>query len=123
MVESSIVRLYRLTYDEAPEPTVVLGSDGRVLLVNRAAQELPGQVVDTVAAHFRGSNASSCLLRSALLVRGRAWSELEVDDLLVAVDGRRHGDQFVFQLRDTLAAPLTLAAPPDRRSRCRFARS
>ncbi len=34
-------RLYRLVFEQSSEATVVVDDDGRVLLANRAARELP----------------------------------------------------------------------------------
>ncbi len=85
------IELYRFAFEHAPDATVVLDEEGRILLQNEAARALPEAVEGLVAG---GEELE--LFRRELTRRGRARVEIDLGGRSVAVNGCVHGAaQFV----------------------------
>jgi hypothetical protein len=92
--------LYRLCYETSLTPTIVLTEDGKVLYVNRAAKDLPGELIASLAGGADCGVFDVTRFREELARCGRAQAEVTSRSIAVALDGKRHGYQIVVQVRD-----------------------
>jgi two-component system cell cycle sensor histidine kinase/response regulator CckA len=90
------IELYRFAFEHAPDPTVVLDEERRVVLRNEAARALPDGVEGLLATDARELD----LFHLELAKRGRAHAEVEVAGRPLAVEGRVHGARRVVTFRD-----------------------
>jgi signal transduction histidine kinase/CheY-like chemotaxis protein len=98
-------RLYRLSFEFSPDPTVVIDDDGRVILANPAARELPG--VDLVRL-FAGQTAQAAdviAFLEQLRATGRAVAEVRIlgshaSSRRLVLEGRTHASDHIVILRD-----------------------
>jgi len=98
-------RLYRLIFESAPDPTVVVDDDGRALLMNRAARELPGIDLGRLLAWSPARDPELTSFRARLRVGGRAQGEVAVVDdrgreRRLWLAGRAYGPHYVVVVRD-----------------------
>jgi PAS domain-containing protein len=98
-------RIYRLLFEHAREATVVVDDEGRVLLSNRAARELPGVDVERLLRWSPCRDAELMSFRAALRVGGRASCEIDVAAegkrrRRLALEGNAQGPVYFVVLRD-----------------------
>jgi two-component system, cell cycle sensor histidine kinase and response regulator CckA len=98
-------RLYRLVFEHAREATVVVDDDGRLLLANRTARELPFVNVEHMFRWSPNRDPELTSFRAQLRVGSRASCELEVrasggELRRLELEGRAHGPAYVIVLRD-----------------------
>jgi hypothetical protein len=98
-------RLYRLIFEHSSDPTVVVDDDGRVLLMNRAARELPGLDVERLFVWTPQRDAELTSFRAQLRVGGRASGEIGAPCKAggirrLSLEGKAHGAQYVVVMRD-----------------------
>ncbi|HEY2516635.1 MAG TPA: response regulator [Polyangiaceae bacterium] len=98
--ESQKQRLYRLAFEDSRDATIVFDAGGRVLLLNRAARELPEELVERLVEGGGPRAAELAKFRDELKAGGRAHVEVAITGRVLALDGRTHGDQHVVSLRD-----------------------
>ncbi len=92
--------LHELVFEHSLDATVVFDAQGRVLLLNRAARELPDEWVDRLFVGDASHPRELTFFRDQLETRGKAHAEVRVGGRSIAVDGRRHGAQYVVFVRD-----------------------
>jgi signal transduction histidine kinase/CheY-like chemotaxis protein len=98
-------RLYRLVFEQSSEATVVVDDDGRMLLANRAARELPFVNVEQLFRWSPNRDPELTSFRAQLRVGSRASCELDIrpsqgPTRRLALEGRAHGPAYVVVLRD-----------------------
>ena len=89
------IELYRFAFEHAPDPTVVLDGEGRILLRNEAARAFPDAVERLLADRHELD-----LFRRELAKRGRAHCAVARAGRSSAIDGRLHDSRQVFTFRD-----------------------
>jgi signal transduction histidine kinase len=94
--------------DGSPDATVAVDDDGRVLLANAAARELPGVDVDLLFAGRTPQATQVAAFREQLRATGRATAEIALagpraGQRRIGLEGRQHGPGFVVVLRDVTA--------------------
>jgi two-component system, cell cycle sensor histidine kinase and response regulator CckA len=92
--------LYELVFEHSLDATVVFDAQGRVLLLNRAARELPDEWVDRLFAGHPSHPTELTFFRDQLETRGKAHAEVRVGSRSIAIEGCRHGAQYVVVVRD-----------------------
>jgi len=96
--------LYQSLFEDSFEPTIVVGDDDRIVVMNRAARDFPG--VDLAALLEEPATDSPLVgFRSELKTRGRATIEVQRTAAdgrgrCVEVKGRRASKGFVVVARD-----------------------
>jgi PAS domain S-box-containing protein len=98
-------RIYRLLFEQAREATFVVDDDGRVLLSNRLARELPGVDAERLLRWSPCRDAVLTSFRAELRVGGRAVCELELSapdkaPRYFVLEGTAQGSVYFVVLRD-----------------------
>jgi signal transduction histidine kinase len=105
---ASAFRLVSWIVEHALEPVVVIDPEGRLLLANRAARELPGIDVRRSFERSEGASPEVAAFLVRLAATGRAFAELALSDgrggaRRIALDGRAHDGRYVVRLREAKA--------------------
>jgi PAS domain-containing protein len=94
--------LYRLVFETAGDPTLILDATGEVVLANQAARSQMSALV--ALFHDReqsGQHAAElAFFRTDLEARSRARVEIDFQGRTIAIDGRAHGAQYIVVFRD-----------------------
>jgi hypothetical protein len=93
------LRLYRFVFEHVRDPTIVYDADGRPILLNRAARDLPRDVVERLFATDVGHSAELASFRTELKAHGHAHVQLSVHGHPMAIDARAHGEQHIVTVR------------------------
>ena len=92
--------LFAFVFEDAPDATVVFDAAGRLLVLNRAARELPDELVEILASGDLPHAGELSRFRAELTSEGRALAEIRVGGRAMAIDGKMHGTRQVVTLRD-----------------------
>jgi two-component system cell cycle sensor histidine kinase/response regulator CckA len=98
-------RLVRLAFEHSTDAVVVVDDDGRLLVANRAARELPFVDVEQLFRWTPNRDPELTSFRAQLRVGSRATCELDVHASgaaphRLALEGRAHGPAYVIVMRD-----------------------
>jgi PAS domain-containing protein len=94
------LRLYRFVFEHAPDATVVFDADGRPILLNLAARELPSAFVEGFFAPNAPHAAALVSFRGEVADHGYARTEVPMGARLLRIDGRAYGAQIVVTIRE-----------------------
>src|SRR5208282_525202 len=92
------VGLYRIVFEGAIDPTLILDDKGDLVFANRAARsaDLVAQLLDQTGPH----STELGRFRKELETHARARVEVCVEGRTIAIEGRAHGAQYIVVLRD-----------------------
>ena len=94
------LRLYRFVFEHVRDPTIVFDADGRAILLNRAARDLPSELVERLFATDSPKAAELAPFRAELTTHGHAHTEVCASGRALTIDARAHGSQYVVTVRD-----------------------
>jgi PAS domain-containing protein len=94
------LRLYRFVFEHARDATVVFDADGRSILLNLAARELPAELLERFFDVDAPHAAGLATFRRDVLDQGHARGRIRAGERVLVVDGRQHGGQLVVTLHD-----------------------
>jgi PAS domain-containing protein len=94
------LRLYRFVFEHAPDATVVFDADGRPILLNRTARELPDAFVEGLFAQDAPHAALLVSFRDEVAEHGHAQAQVPMGARRLQVYGRAYGAQIVVTIRE-----------------------
>jgi two-component system cell cycle sensor histidine kinase/response regulator CckA len=94
------LRLYRFVFEHARDPIIVLDGDGRTLLLNRAARQLPDELIERLFGDVASQPSELALLRRRVAAQGHARTEISAGGRSFEIEGRAHDGQHVLTVCD-----------------------
>jgi signal transduction histidine kinase len=92
--------LFELVFEHAMDPTVVFDEEGQVLALNRAARDLPEELVDRLFGGDAPQPPELTAFHSDLEDHGHARAEIRLMSRAYLLLGQKHDRQVVIVVRD-----------------------
>jgi PAS domain S-box-containing protein len=99
-IRQQLLLLYRNLFDHAPDATIVADKEGQVLLLNRAAQDLPEELVERLFDDAGPRAHELAPFREEMRGAGHASVELRLGSRALRAEGRSFGSERIVVMRD-----------------------
>jgi signal transduction histidine kinase/CheY-like chemotaxis protein len=99
-LDDAWLELYRIAFEHAPDPILVLDAAGRLVLSNREAQRWARALLGRLFDDRESRPLEIERFLGQLTVFERAYVETRIDGRTIAIEGRSHARWRVFAVRD-----------------------